>query len=96
MKKIGIIFAMEEELTEFLQLVTLNRQYNIYDLTIYDCKLKDKNLFLTTSGIGKVNAARRKRINGDFIFIINSVFSIEITKSLVLCGTAEGVITESS
>ena len=44
MKKIGIIFAMEEELTEFLQLVTLNRQCNIYDLTIYDCKLKDKNL----------------------------------------------------
>ena len=45
MKKIGIIFAMYEELEEMLKLVKLNKINKIYDLDFYECTINDKNRF---------------------------------------------------
>jgi len=58
MKRIGIIFAMREELDELLKEVSLEKEENIFDLTFYRCKLGKKELILVESGVGKVNAAR--------------------------------------
>ena len=62
MKKIGIIFAMKEELDEFLEIVTKENEYKIFDLDFYECSYNDKSLVLVESGIGKVNAARATQI----------------------------------
>ena len=43
---IGIIFAMKEEIDEFLKLVTDIEEINIFELTFYRCKLESKNLIL--------------------------------------------------
>lgn len=40
MNKIGIIFAMYEELEEMLKLVKLNKINKIYDLDFYECTIK--------------------------------------------------------
>lgn len=58
MKKIGIIFAMEEELKEFLNIVELKNSYEIFGLTFYECSYNSYDLVLVESGIGKVNSAR--------------------------------------
>lgn len=73
--KIGIIFAMKEELNELLKILDLKKEYNIFDLTFYECNLDDKEIILTESGIGKVNAARTTQIlidnmKVDYIFNI--------------------------
>ena len=60
--KIGIIFAMKEELDEFLKIVEKVNEYKIFDLDFYECTYNDKNLVLVESGIGKVNAARACQI----------------------------------
>ena len=39
MNKIGIIFAMYEELEEMLKLVKLNKINKIYDLDFYECTI---------------------------------------------------------
>ena len=62
MKKIGIIFAMKEELDEFLEIVSKENEYKIFDLDFYECTYNDKSLVLVESGIGKVNAARATQI----------------------------------
>ena len=75
MKKIGIIFAMEEELRELLNVMELEREYSIFDLKFYECKLNDLTCILVESGVGKVNAARTCQIlidnmSVDFVFNI--------------------------
>jgi len=62
MKKIGIIFAMNEELEELLNRLQLEREYKIFELTFYECKYEDVECVLVESGIGKVNAARCTQI----------------------------------
>ena len=42
MNKIGIIFAMYEELEEMLKLVKLNKINKIYDLDFYECTINYK------------------------------------------------------
>ena len=54
MNKIGIIFAMYEELEEMLKLVKLNKINKIYDLDFYECTINDKECILVESGVGKV------------------------------------------
>ena len=81
MKKFGIIFAMKEELDEFLKLVDLKKEEKIYDLTFYKCKLNKKDLVLVECGIGKVNAARCAQVlidkmNVDVIFNIGVAGSV--------------------
>lgn len=73
--KIGIIFAMKEELEALLKVLTLKKQYEIFDLTFYECELYNKEIVLVESGIGKVNSARTTQIlidnmKVDYIFNI--------------------------
>ena len=59
---IGIIFAMEEELSSFLNLVKVDKVNKIYDLTFYEITINNRNVVLVISGVGKVNAARACQI----------------------------------
>lgn len=71
---IGIIFAMNEELSKFLELVDLKKKNKIYDIDFYECSYKNKQLILVESGIGKVNAARGTQIlldNYDIKYVFN-------------------------
>lgn len=75
MKKVGIIFAMEEELKELLQYLTLEREYEIFELKFYEGLIHDVHCILVESGVGKVNAARTTQIlidnmKVDYIFNI--------------------------
>ena len=78
---VGIIFAMKEELDEFLKLVSNIEEKKIFDLTFYECTLDNKKLVLVESGVGKVNAARTTQVlidkmNVDFIFNIGVAGSV--------------------
>ena len=73
--KIGIIFALKEELEALLKVLTLKKQYDIFDLTFYECELENKEIVLVESGIGKVNSERTTQIlidnmKVDFLFNI--------------------------
>ena len=97
MKKIGIIFALQEELEEFKKLFGNSTVHNTYNLKIYECN-KDNNIcFLVESGMGKVNAARCTQIlidimNVDYILNVGvagsvskktNIFDIVIGEKLV-------------
>ena len=74
MSKIGIIFAMKEELDSFLPLVKMKSEYSIFELKFYECSYQDNILILVESGVGKVNAARSCQIlidNMDVDYIFN-------------------------
>ena len=78
---IGIIFAMREELDEFIKLVSDIKEEKVYDLTFYKCNLFNKKLVLVESGVGKVNAARATQIlidkmNPKYIFNVGVAGSI--------------------
>ncbi len=62
MKKIGVIFAMKEELDELLKRLRLENEYDIFDLKFYECRYENIECVLVESGIGKVNAARCTQI----------------------------------
>ena len=72
MNKIGIIFAIKEELEAALSNFELVDEYKIFDLTFYDCKLQEKECVLVECGIGKVNAARCSQILIELLDILNS------------------------
>ena len=44
--KIGIIFALKEELEALLKVLTLKKQYEIFDLTFYECELDNTEIVL--------------------------------------------------
>lgn len=58
MKKIGIIFAMDEELQELLKYLEIKNEYLIFDLKFYEGYIDNIECVLVESGVGKVNAAR--------------------------------------
>lgn len=75
MKKIGIIFAMNEELIELKKYININKTYNIFDLIFYEGIVNDNLCILVESGVGKVNSARCTqilidKIEVDYIFNI--------------------------
>lgn len=75
MSKIGIIFAMEEELKELKKQVKIINTKKIYDCTFYEGNINKHEVILVESGVGKVNAARCcqiliDHINPDYIFNI--------------------------
>ncbi len=93
MNKIGIIFAMEEELNELLKQVELINEYKLFDLTFYECKLLDKELVLVQAGIGKVNAARCTQIlidNMDIDCIFNIGVAGSVSKDVNICDIVIG------
>ena len=74
MKKIGIIFALDEEINAFKKYLNINKEYDIFDLHFYEGEIKTNRCILVTSGIGKVNSARATQIlidNYDVDCIIN-------------------------
>lgn len=88
MNKIGIIFAMKEELEATLKELEFVKKYKIYDLNFYECRYSDKVCILTECGIGKVNAARCTQIlidkeNVDCIFNVGVAGSV--TKDVSIC-----------
>lgn len=62
MKKIGIIFAMEEELNALKKYLTITKEYNIFELKFYESNMNNIDVVLVESGVGKVNAARTTQI----------------------------------
>ncbi|MBE6157469.1 MAG: 5'-methylthioadenosine/adenosylhomocysteine nucleosidase [Firmicutes bacterium] len=62
MNRIGIIFAMKEELEATLEKLEVINEFKIFDLDFFECKYKDKTCVLVECGIGKVNAARCSQI----------------------------------
>lgn len=62
MKKIGIIFAMEEELNAFIKNIDIQNEYDIFDLHFFHSQINDVECILVISGVGKVNAARTTQI----------------------------------
>ena len=62
MKKIGIIFAMKEELDETLIKLKKVKEHTLYNLNIIECIHNNNTCYLVESGIGKVNAARTTQI----------------------------------
>lgn len=75
MKRIGIIFAMDEELDALKKYLNIEKEYTIFDLTFYEGVIGDSLCILVKSGIGKVNAARSTQIlidnmKVDYIFNI--------------------------
>ena len=62
MGKIGIIFALKEELNAFIENVDIQNEYDIFDMHFYHTLISDKDCLLVVSGVGKVNAARTTQI----------------------------------
>ena len=62
MKKVGLIFAMEEELNAFIKDINILNEYDIFDLHFFHTIINDNECILVISGVGKVNAARTAQI----------------------------------
>lgn len=93
MKKIGIIFAMDEELQELLKYLEIKNEYNIFDLKFYEGIINNCECILVESGVGKVNAARCTQIlidnmNVDYIFNIGVAGGI--SNNLKVCDIVLG------
>lgn len=77
MKRVGIIFAMEEELVELKEYLSLEKEYNIFDLKFYEGTINGIDCVLVESGVGKVNAARTTQILIDN-FKVDYIFNIGV------------------
>lgn len=77
MKRVGIIFAMEEELKELLNYVKIEKEYRIFDLNFYEGTIANVYCILVQSGIGKVNAVRTTQILIDNIKV-DYIFNIGV------------------
>ena len=91
--KIGILFAMKEELDALLSKIELKNSYEIFDLKFYECELNNINCTLVECGIGKVNAARSTQIlidNMKVDYIINVGVAGGISKDLDVCDIVIG------
>lgn len=77
MKRVGIIFAMDEELKELKVYLKDTNQYTIFDLTFYEGIINGIKCFLVESGVGKVNSARTTQILIDN-FKVDYIFNIGV------------------
>lgn len=77
MKKVGIIFAMDEELNALKRHLTITNEYDIFDLKFYESNINNTDIVLVKSGVGKVNAARTTQILIDNIRI-DYIFNIGV------------------
>ena len=88
MKKIGIIFALKEELDETKKIFKDIKEHHIYELKIYECKYKNNICFLVESGMGKVNAARTTQIlidNMKIDYVLNVGVAGSISRDINKC-----------
>ncbi len=77
MKRVGIIFAMEEELVELKKYLELEKEYSIFNLKFYEGTISNVDCILVESGVGKVNAARTTQILIDN-FKVDYIFNIGV------------------
>ena len=75
--KIGIIFAMKEELDALKKHLEICNEYKVYDLTFYEAKYNNITCILVESGVGKVNAARTTQILIDHVKV-DYIFNIGV------------------
>ena len=93
MGKIGLIYAMKEELDASLKYFTLENEYKIFDLTFYECNYNEKKCILVECGIGKVNAARCCQIlidNLEVDYIINVGVAGGVSAKVNICDIVIG------
>ena len=93
MKKIGIVFALREELDEVKSKFNNIKIHSIYNLKIYECNNKKVSCYLVESGMGKVNAARSAQILIDYIhvdYILNVGVAGSISKEVNKCDIVIG------
>ena len=93
MKKIGIIFAMKEELDETKKIFKDIIEHSIYELKIYECEYKNVICFLVESGMGKVNAARSTQILIDSMnvdYILNVGVAGSVSNNINKCDIVVG------
>lgn len=93
MKRIGIIFAMKEELDSLLKYLKIEKEYNIFDLKFYEGMIHNNYCILTESGVGKVNSARCTQIlidNMDVDMITNIGVAGGISEKLKVCDIVIG------
>ena len=88
MKKIGIIFAMQEELIELKNILNITNEFRIFELTFYKGNINNINYILVESGVGKVNAARATQIlidnfDVDYIFNIGVAGGVDSSLSVL-------------
>ena len=91
--KIGIIFAMKEELDALKKHLKIQKEFKIYDLVFYEAIYNNITCILVESGIGKVNAARCTQalidnIDVDYIFNIGVAGGID--ENLNVCDVVVG------
>lgn len=75
--KIGIIFAMEEELYALKKNLNIEKEFNLFDLKFYEATIENLKCILVQSGIGKVNSARTTQILIDNIKV-DYIFNIGV------------------
>ena len=93
MKKVGIIFAMREELEETKKIFKAIQEHSIYDLKIYECRLDNVICYLVESGIGKVNAARSTQILIDSMnvdYVLNVGVAGSVSRDINKCDIVVG------
>ena len=93
MNKIGLIFAMKEELEAALKYMNKKNEYKLFDLLFYECECEGKECALVECGIGKVNAARCSQILIDNIevdYIINVGVAGGVSKKVNICDVVIG------
>ena len=93
MSKIGVIFAMKEELDEVLKQVDIKNEFNFFGLDFYSVVFKDTECILVECGVGKVNAARTTQIMIDVMkvdYIINVGVAGGVSNSLNVCDIVIG------
>ncbi|MGL6065082.1 MAG: hypothetical protein ACRC0S_08370 [Fusobacteriaceae bacterium] len=71
--RIGIIGAINEEIIQLKNIMTLESKENISDFTYYIGKIENKKIVLIESGIGKVNLAFISPFLLIFLFIITQI-----------------------
>lgn len=82
MAKVGILFAMKEELDALKSFLKEEKEYKIFDLLFYEGKINNVSCVLVECGIGKVNAARTTQILIDHIKI-DYIFNIGVAGGLI-------------
>lgn len=93
MKKVGIIFAMKEELDETIKNFNDIKEHSVYGLKIYECMLDNVICYLVESGIGKVNAARSTQILIDSMnvdYVLNVGVAGSVSRDINKCDIVVG------
>ena len=93
MSKVGLIFAMEEEVSSLKKYINIENEYNIFDLVFYETTINNNKCILALSGVGKVNSARCTQIlidNMKVDYIINVGVAGSLTKELDICDIVLG------